>query len=208
MLQVVLSSFYRQINKTQWWYRHDLISCWWDLKISNFVKLNIGYYLSKFLIPWLSGSNFFTEVSVRSPKQCDYNIIYYHCVSKLAYSVEHGIGYQLTKFQCTRMSGSNFMERGRKDPPPPHCYNKIKKHSAYRVKEGVGVAGFCYRKLHKLFRTINHYVLSISLVLRTRFLCSRAAIRHQLKTWLRLQTFSISWRQKSLRKQRFLYISS
>ena len=36
----------------------DVISCCWDLKISNFLKLYIDYYLSKFQIFWLSGSNF------------------------------------------------------------------------------------------------------------------------------------------------------
>ena len=48
---------------TQWWHHHDIISCWY-LKISNFLKLNIDYHLSKFQISWLSGSNFM-EVSVR-----------------------------------------------------------------------------------------------------------------------------------------------
>ena len=52
-----------------------------------------------------------------------YDVISYHCVSKLAYFVEHNIGYHSSKFQCSRMSGSNFME----------CYNEIKKPSAYRV---------------------------------------------------------------------------
>ena len=42
----------------------DVISCCWDLKISNFLKLYIDYHLSKFQMPWLSGSNFM-EVSVR-----------------------------------------------------------------------------------------------------------------------------------------------
>ena len=42
----------------------DVISCCWDLKISNFLKLCIDYHLYKFQISWLSGSNFM-EVSVR-----------------------------------------------------------------------------------------------------------------------------------------------
>ena len=42
----------------------DVISCCWDLKIPNFVKLYIDYHPSKFQISWLSGSNFM-EVSVR-----------------------------------------------------------------------------------------------------------------------------------------------
>ena len=33
------------------------------------------------------------EVSVRPPKHY-YDIIFYHCVSKLAYFVEHDFGYQ------------------------------------------------------------------------------------------------------------------
>ena len=53
------------------------------------------------------------EVSVRPPKTPlwrDYDVISYHCVSKLVYFVEHDIVYQPSKFQCSRMSGSNFME--------------------------------------------------------------------------------------------------
>ena len=51
------------------------------------------------------------EVSVR-PQTDHYDVISYHCVSKLAYFVEHDISYQPSKFQCSRMSGSNFMEGG------------------------------------------------------------------------------------------------
>ena len=51
------------------------------------------------------------EVSVRPPKH-HYDVISYHCVSKLAYFVENDIGYQPSKFQCFRMSGSNFMDGG------------------------------------------------------------------------------------------------
>ena len=51
------------------------------------------------------------EVRVRHPKH-HYDVISYHCVSKLAYFVEHDIDYQPSKFQCFRMSGSNFMEGG------------------------------------------------------------------------------------------------
>ena len=43
---------------------HDVISYCWDLKISKFLKLYIDFYLSKFQIFLLSGSNFM-EVSVR-----------------------------------------------------------------------------------------------------------------------------------------------
>ena len=35
-----------------------------DLKMSHFVKQDIGYHVEKFQISWLSGSNFI-EVSVR-----------------------------------------------------------------------------------------------------------------------------------------------
>ena len=56
------------------------------------------------------------EVSVRPPKH-HYDVISYHCVSKLVYFVERGIGYQSSKFRCSRMSGSNVMEGGGKDPP-------------------------------------------------------------------------------------------
>ena len=82
----------------------------------KFVKMAIGYHQSKFEISWLSGSNFM-DVSVRPPNH-HYDVISYHCVSKLAYFREHGIGYQPSKFQCSRMSGSNFMEEGGggKDP--------------------------------------------------------------------------------------------
>ena len=51
------------------------------------------------------------EVSVNPPKH-HYDVIPYHCVSKLAYIVEHDIGFEPSKFQCSRMSGSNFMEGG------------------------------------------------------------------------------------------------
>ena len=61
------------------------------------------------------------EVSVRSPKQ-HYDVIPCHCVSKLAYFVEHDIGYQPSKFRCSRVSGSNFMEGVK---PLPQCYNEI-----------------------------------------------------------------------------------
>ena len=97
----------------------------------SFVKLNIGYHLSKLQISWLSGSNFM-EVSVGPPKH-HYDVISYHRVFNLAYFVEHDIGYQPSKFQWSRMSGSNFMEGS--GPPSPQCYNEIKKASAYRVKE-------------------------------------------------------------------------
>ena len=56
------------------------------------------------------------EVSVRPPKH-HYDVISYHCVSKLAHFVEHDIGYQPSKLQCSRMPGSNFMEGGGKDAP-------------------------------------------------------------------------------------------
>ena len=46
---------------------HDVISCFWDLQVSNFVKQAIGYHVAKFQISWLSGSNFM-EVSARLPK--------------------------------------------------------------------------------------------------------------------------------------------
>ena len=62
------------------------------------------------------------EVSVRPPKH-HYDVISYHCVSKLAHFVEHDIGYQPSKFQCSRMSGSNFME----GVETPQCHNEIKK---------------------------------------------------------------------------------
>ena len=50
-----------------------VISCCWDLKISNFVKLDIGYHALKFQISWMSGS-IFMEVSVRPPKH-HYDVI-------------------------------------------------------------------------------------------------------------------------------------
>ena len=84
------------------------------MEISNFVKLNISYHLSKFPIFWFSGSNFM-EVSVKPPKHY-YDVILYHCISKLAYFVEHDIGYQPSKFQCSRMSESNFIEGGGSPP--------------------------------------------------------------------------------------------
>ena len=58
-----LASFMDKLKKQN----DDVISCCWDLKISNFVKPNMGYNPSKFKISWLSGSNFI-EVSVRPPK--------------------------------------------------------------------------------------------------------------------------------------------
>ena len=119
MLQVVFGKFYRQIKKIQWWRHHDVISCCWNSKISNFVKLDIGYHPSKFQISWLSWSNFM-EVSARPPKTPlwrHYDVNSYHCVSKFAYFVEHNIGYHPSKFQFPRMSGSNFMDGGGKDPP-------------------------------------------------------------------------------------------
>ena len=50
------------------------------------------------------------EVCVIPPPKHHYDVISTHCVSKLAYFIEHDIGYQPSKFQCSRMSGSNFME--------------------------------------------------------------------------------------------------
>ena len=64
MLQIVFGKFYKQIKKKQWWRHHDVILCFWDLKISNFVKHDMGYHVAKFQISWFSGSNFM-EVSVR-----------------------------------------------------------------------------------------------------------------------------------------------
>ena len=58
-----LASFSDKLRK----HNDDVISCCCNL------KLNIGYYPSKFQIPWLSGSNFM-EVSVRPPKQ-HYDVI-------------------------------------------------------------------------------------------------------------------------------------
>ena len=55
------------------------------------------------------------KVNVRPPKH-HYDVISYHCVSKLTYVVEHDIGYQPSKFQCSRMSGSSFMEEGGNPP--------------------------------------------------------------------------------------------
>ena len=56
-----LASFINRLRK----HNDDvIISFRWDLKISNFVKLNIGYQLPKFRVSWLSGSNFM-EVNVR-----------------------------------------------------------------------------------------------------------------------------------------------
>ena len=60
------------------------------------------------------------EVSVRlskTPLSRHYDVISYHCVSKLAYFIEHDIGYQPSKFQCSRMFGPNFMEGGGKNLP-------------------------------------------------------------------------------------------
>ena len=68
---------------------------------------------------------------MQDPQKHHYDVISYHCVSKLAHFVEHDIGYQPSKFQCSRMSGSNFMEGGGKDP---QCYNEIRKPIAYGVK--------------------------------------------------------------------------
>ena len=55
--------FYRQIKKTQWWRHPDVISCCWHMRISNFVKLSIGYHSSNFM-----------EDSVRPPKH-HYDVI-------------------------------------------------------------------------------------------------------------------------------------
>ena len=60
-----LASFICKLRKTQWWCHHYIISCCWNLKISNFAKLDIGYHPSKFQICCLSGSNFL-EVSVKA----------------------------------------------------------------------------------------------------------------------------------------------
>ena len=56
------------------------------------------------------------EVSGKTSLSGHYDVISYHCVSKLAYFVERGKGYQPLKFECSRLSGSNFMEGGGKDP--------------------------------------------------------------------------------------------
>ena len=60
----------------------------------------------------------FSNCSTEERGVSHYDVISYHCVSKLAYFVEHDIGYQQSKFQCSRMSGSNFMEGG---GTPPQC---------------------------------------------------------------------------------------
>ena len=72
------------------------------------------------------------EVSVRHPRH-HYDVISYHCASKLTYFVEHDIGYHPSKFQCSRMSGLKFNGRGM-ETSPPKCFNEIKKPSANRVK--------------------------------------------------------------------------
>ena len=55
-----LTSFIDRFRK----HNADVISCCWDLKISNVLKLYMDYHLCKFQIFRLSGSNFM-EVSVR-----------------------------------------------------------------------------------------------------------------------------------------------
>ena len=45
-----LASFIDRLRK----HNDDVILCCWNLKISSFVKLNIGYHLSKFQISWLA----------------------------------------------------------------------------------------------------------------------------------------------------------
>ena len=44
----------------------------------------------------------------------NYDVICNHCVSKLAYFIEHDIGYKSSKFQC---SGSNFLDGVGSLPP-------------------------------------------------------------------------------------------
>ena len=46
MRKVIFGKFYIQIKKNKM--MTDVISLFLDLKISNFVKLNIGYYSFKF----------------------------------------------------------------------------------------------------------------------------------------------------------------
>ena len=121
--------------------------CCWDLKISNFVKLNRGYHPSKFQISWSSGSNFM-KVSVRPQ-----NVISYHCLSKLAYFVEHDIGYQPSKFQCFRKSQSNFMEGS--GTPLSQCYDEIKKPSACSVKSNSSTVSLFI--FNPSFQTVQHF---------------------------------------------------
>ena len=114
MLQDASGTFYRQIKKnammTPSW-RHFMF-----LGFENLKFCKTGYRLScRQVSNLLVGSNFM-EVSVRPPKTplwCHYDIISNHCVSTLAYFIEHDIGYQPCEFQCSRMSGSNFMDGGR-----------------------------------------------------------------------------------------------
>ena len=78
------------------------------------------------------------DVRVRPPKTSlrrQYDVISYHCVSKLAHFVDHGTGYQPSKFQCCRMSGYQILWKGVEKTP--QCYNGIKKPSAYGVKESL-----------------------------------------------------------------------
>ena len=76
MSHVVFGKFYRQIKK----HNDDVIMTSFHAvriwKSQIFVKLNIGYQLSKFQISRLSGSNFM-EVSVR-PQKHHYEVISYH----------------------------------------------------------------------------------------------------------------------------------
>ena len=105
MLQVIIGKFYRQIKKNKMMassWRHFMF-----LGFENFVKQDIGCHVNKFEICWLSGSTFMA-VSLRLPKTPlwrHYDVISDHCVSELAYFIEHEIGYHPSKFQWSRMSG-------------------------------------------------------------------------------------------------------
>ena len=110
-----LASFIGRFRKTQWWRHHDAISCCWDLKISDFLKLDIDYHLSKFQIFCLSGSNFM-EVSVRYqilPMFLVMTSLWRHLLLlsfQICIFCRTYISYQPSKFQLSRLSASNFTE--------------------------------------------------------------------------------------------------
>ena len=68
-----LASFTDKLRKTQLWRHHDVISCCWELIISNFVKLNIDHHPSKLQMSWLSGSNLWRLVL--DPQNHHYDVI-------------------------------------------------------------------------------------------------------------------------------------
>ena len=109
-----------------------------NLKFCKTVYRLSCYQVSILLVVWIK----FYEGQCKTPKH-HYDVIYSHCVSKLAYFIEHGIGYQPSKFECTTMSGSNFMDGG--GTPPPSATTRLKSPVLIELNFKNASVSHCFR---------------------------------------------------------------